>query len=106
MNEHDRKTGSRNMSRRRFLGGLGAGAIAIGTGEALRAPSGRAAGGAPGAHGHGPAGVSTHFGRIFERMPPFADPGKRGLEAALDGDRFARRDSRRAATSSTAVRCS
>ena len=27
--------------------------------------------------------LSTHFGRIFERMPAFADLGARGLEAAL-----------------------
>ena len=33
---------------------------------------------------HGRAGINTqHFGRIFERMHPFAVPGKKGLEAAL-----------------------
>jgi hypothetical protein len=71
------------MSRRRFLGSVGAGAVAIGAGSALGAPAGRAASTASNGHARQHAALTTRFGRIFERMPPFADSRRRGLEVAL-----------------------
>jgi Animal haem peroxidase len=71
-----------SLSRRGFLGKVGAGAVAIGAVGGL--VPGRAEGAARPAAGHAGAGINTqHFGRIFERMHPFAVPGTRGLEAAL-----------------------
>jgi hypothetical protein len=84
MNEHDNSTSSSRYTRRGFLGTVGAGAVAAGASGALGVAGGRAAPPAPRPPRHSSsAGITTHFGRIFERMPPFASPGKRGLEAAL-----------------------
>jgi hypothetical protein len=70
------------LSRRGFLGKVGAGAVAVGTVGGLTA--GPAEGAAGLAASPGRAGInSQHFGRIFERMQPFAVIGKKGLEAAL-----------------------
>ena len=70
------------LSRKSFLGKIGAGAVAVGAAGGLGAAS--AEGAARLATGHGRAGINTqHFGRIFERMEPFAVPGNEGLEAAL-----------------------
>jgi heme peroxidase len=82
MPEHDDIDTSGRYSRLRFLGTVGAGAVAIGTGGALRvAPAGAAAPAAtPTRHVHA---LTTHFGRIFENVPAFADLGSHGLEAAL-----------------------
>ncbi len=68
-------------SRRRFLARVGAGAVAVGASGALGAGKGAAMSSRPGG-GH-PETSSRHFGRMFERMAPFAAPGTRGLEAAL-----------------------
>ncbi len=81
MSDKEQRTTVRRISRKRFLGQIGAGAAAVGTAGALRAPGGAAA--APLGEQHSTAGSSTRFGRIFERMAPFADPKRRGLEAAL-----------------------
>jgi hypothetical protein len=80
MSEHDP---SSRYSRRSFLGKMGAGAVTVGTAGALRVPGSRAAAPVgPTRHAtHG--GLTTHFGRIFDRTEPFADPGRHGLEAAL-----------------------
>ena len=84
MSEHDDIQASSQLTRRRFLGTVGAGAVAVGASGALGISGARAATGAPVKHARRSAhGITTHFGRIFDRMPPFADPGKRGLEAAL-----------------------
>jgi Animal haem peroxidase len=65
------------ISRRRFLGavGAGAGALAVSPRSALA--------GAPAAHAgrHYGAASADHFGRIFQ-LPPFAEPSP-GVEAAL-----------------------
>jgi hypothetical protein len=78
--ENDRR-GDR-FSRKSFLGKVGAGAVAVGGVGGLAA--GPAEGAAHPAKSHRHAGInSQHFGRIFERMHPFAQPGTKGLEAAL-----------------------
>ena len=67
----------RRLSRKRFLGavGAGAGAVALGPGAALAAPRSAHA-----AHRH--PGIQTDsFGRIF-KLPPFAEPTA-GVQAAL-----------------------
>jgi hypothetical protein len=67
------------LSRRRFLGaiGAGAGAAALGPGGAIAAP-----GRPPAGHGHGYGFLAPeHFGRIF-RLPPFARHSPK-VEAAL-----------------------
>ena len=70
------------LSRKSFLGKVG-GRRGRG-GDSRRSGRGPAEGAARLATGHGRAGINTqHFGRIFERMHPFAVPGKKGLEAAL-----------------------
>jgi Animal haem peroxidase len=79
MGEHDDIDTTSRYSRRWFLGTVGAGAVAIGTRGAVGASAAPAA--TPARH-VAPA-LTTHFGRIFESMPPFADLGSRGLEAAL-----------------------
>ena len=75
----------RGLSRRRFLGGIGAGAagaVAMGNGAALLSP--RVAGAAPPPHAPaGPAVPAGRFGRMFE-MPPFREPTARLSEALLD----------------------
>ena len=76
--EHRESTG---FSRRSFLGKVGVGAVALGAPGALAAPGRAAPHHSGAAHRH--AGITQHFGRIFDRMRPFADPGKKGLEAAL-----------------------
>src|SRR5712691_9797482 len=77
MSEHDQIDTSDRWSRRRFLSTVGAGAVAVGTSGAIRVPAGRAAAAARVKHApHAVPGVTTHFGRIFGRMEPFADPGK------------------------------
>ena len=88
MSEHDdiqddTQTSSQ-FTRRRFLGTAAAGAVAVGASGALGLPGARAATAAPVKHArHSAPGITTHFGRIFDGMSPFADPGRRGLEAAL-----------------------
>ena len=77
----DRMTSS-GISRRRFLGRLGAGAVAVGAGSTLRVKSGRAASAASVRH-QSSTGVPAGFGRIFDRLEPFADAKRRGLEQAL-----------------------
>jgi Animal haem peroxidase len=70
------------LSRKGFLGKVGAGAVAAGAVGGLVA--GPAEGAARLAASQGRAGINAqHFGRIFERMHPFALAGTRGLEAAL-----------------------
>jgi hypothetical protein len=76
MNEQDRLGEGRRLSRRRFLGVVGAGAAAVGI------PPGAAAAARPARHAAAHASP-THFGRIFEGMPSFASAKARGLEAAL-----------------------
>jgi hypothetical protein len=82
MTNHDDLDVTGRYSRRRFLGTVGAGAVAVGSSGLIGVRPGRAAApikrAARASHG-----VTMHFGRIFERMAPFADPGRRGLEAAL-----------------------
>ena len=74
---NDDRTTSSGISRRRFLGRLGAGAVAVGAGSALRVEGGRAA--SAGSVRHQPsAGAPAGFGRIFDRLPPFADAKRRG----------------------------
>jgi hypothetical protein len=75
MKEQDLASG--RLSRRRFLGVVGAGAAAVGAG-----PRGGAARAAPPKHAAAVAS-SRHFGRIFDGMPSFAQARTRGLEAAL-----------------------
>ena len=72
--DNDSETTSR-FTRRGFLGGIGAGAIgaagAIATPEELAAQQ------------FAPVGArSDRFSRMFERLPPFANPGLRALQAA------------------------
>jgi len=67
----DRKPG--RLTRRQFLGTVGAGAVAAGTRGVLGAEAAHAA---PGTRG-------DRFGRLFPTLPPFADPAAPGLEAAL-----------------------
>jgi Animal haem peroxidase len=83
MAEHDDIKTSDRYSRGRFLGTVGAGAIAIGTSGAVRVGTARAAAPAATPARHVAPALTTHFGRIFDRMPPFADLGSHGLEAAL-----------------------
>ena len=83
MCEHDDIDKSGRYSRGRFLGSLGVGAVAIGTGGALRVGTADAAAPAATPTRHVAPTLTTHFGRMFERMPAFADPGRRGLEATL-----------------------
>jgi hypothetical protein len=73
MTMHD----GQRLSRRRFLGALGAsaGAAALGPGGAIATP-----GRPPAGHGHGFL-TPEHFGRIF-RLPPFAQHSPK-VEAAL-----------------------
>ncbi len=79
---NDDRTTSSGISRRRFLGRLGAGAVAVGAGSTLRVEGGRAA--SAGSVRHQPsAGAPAGFGRIFDRLEPFADAKRRGLEQAL-----------------------
>jgi hypothetical protein len=68
------------LSRRGFLGKVGVGAVAVGASGGLGLDAAQAK---PQAASRRHAGVTQHFGRIFERMTPFAAPGKKGLEAAL-----------------------
>ena len=75
MKHRDDTTGSSRFSRRGFLGKVGVGAVALGAPGALAAP-GKAAPHRAGA-AHHQLGVTQHFGRMFERMRPFADPGRR-----------------------------
>jgi hypothetical protein len=72
---------SAGFSRRSFLGKVGVGAVALGAPGAIAAPAGAAPHHSGAAHRN--AGITQHFGRIFDRIRPFADPGKKGLEAAL-----------------------
>ena len=83
MRDHDDIDTARRYSRRRLLGTVGVGALAVGTSGAVRlgAPGAAAAAASPTRH-VAPA-LTTHFGRMFERMPAFADLGSHGLEAAL-----------------------
>src|SRR6266699_830138 len=84
MGEHDDIDTSGRYSRRRFLGTVGAGAATVAVGGAVRLPAAGAATGAPVGHArHSAPHLTTHFGLMFERMAPFADPGVHGLEAAL-----------------------
>jgi len=78
--EHQDDTGGRpRFSRRGFLGKVGVGAVAVGTSGRLGVGTAEAKPQTPRRH----AGTAQHFGRIFERMGPFAAPERRGLEAAL-----------------------
>src|SRR5262249_5524195 len=82
MSDHDEIDTGGRYSRRRFLGAVGAGALAVGTSGAVRVGSAAATPAAsPTRHTAPPP--TTHCARIFERMRPFADPGRHGLEAAL-----------------------
>ena len=83
MGERDDIDTSTRYSRLRFLGTVGAGAVAVGTSGAVRVGTARAAAPAAPATRHAVPTLSTHFGRIFDRMPAFADLGSHGLEAAL-----------------------
>jgi hypothetical protein len=67
--------------RRRFLGTVGVGALALGARGAVGAGAAAAAPASPTRHA-APA-LTTHFGRMFEGMAAFADLGRRGLEATL-----------------------
>ncbi len=68
------------LSRKSFLGKVGAGAVAVGSVGGLGGHSAAAATPQP-THAH--VGITQHFGRMFERMGPFVEPGTKGLEAAL-----------------------
>src|SRR5262249_55660697 len=83
MGEHDDIETAGRYSRRRFLGTVGAGAVAVGTSGAVRVGTAGAATPVASPTRHVAPALTTHFGRIFERMHPFADPGRHGLEAAL-----------------------
>ncbi len=74
------KEPERRFSRGGFLGRVGVGAVAVGTSGGFGAG---AAAAMPKAAARQRAGTAQHFGRIFERMAPFAASGRRGLEAAL-----------------------
>jgi hypothetical protein len=63
----------RGITRRRFLGTLGAGAVAVGAHGALGLES---------AHATPPAVSSDRFGRMFE-LPPFANPADPALRDKL-----------------------
>jgi hypothetical protein len=80
MSTVDKGQAERRFSRRGFLGRVGVGAVAVGTTGGFGAGIGTAAPKAAASH-H--VGTAQHFGRIFNRMPPFAASGRRGLEAAL-----------------------
>ena len=70
------------LSRKSFLGKVGAGAVAAGAVGGLVAGPAESAVRVARSQGH--AGINAqHFGRIFERTRPFAVPGTKGLEAAL-----------------------
>ena len=75
MSEHDDIDNSGRYSRGRFLGSLGVGAVAISTGGAFRVGRANAAAPAVTPTRHVAPTLTTHFGRMFERMPAFADPG-------------------------------
>jgi hypothetical protein len=81
MSAVDREGSGARFSRKGFLGKVGAGAVAVGAARGLGAGSADAA--PRSAPAHGRAGITQHFGRIFERTRPFAAPGTKGLEAAL-----------------------
>ena len=83
MTQHDDIHEAGSYSRRRFLGTLGVGAVAVGTGGAVRLGTAHAATPAAAPTRHVAPALTTHFGRMFERLPAFADPGSHGLEAAL-----------------------
>ena len=83
MGEHDDIDTAGHYSRRRFLGTLGVGAVALGTGGAVSVGKARAAAPATAPTRHVAPKLTTHFGRIFEREPAFARLGSHGLEAAL-----------------------
>lgn len=72
----------RGVSRRRFLGGIGAGAAgAVAMGSPAHLLATRAPAGATETGSH--AARADHFGRIF-RMPPFCEPSPRLSAALLD----------------------
>jgi len=73
------QAGSR-FSRRGFLGKVGVGAVAVGASGGFGLDAAQAK---PQSASRRYAGTTQHFGRIFERMTPFAAPGRKGLEAAL-----------------------
>jgi heme peroxidase len=84
MTERDDIDNASRYSRRRFLGAVGGGAVAVGTSGLVRIPAATAASPAHPAHArHTAPGITTHFGRIFDRMAPFAPADRHGLEAGL-----------------------
>jgi hypothetical protein len=81
MSTFDKEEERLGLSRKSFLGKMGAGAVAVGTVGGL-SPGAAVAAERRSAR-YGRVGLTQHFGRIFERMRPFAAPGTKGLEAAL-----------------------
>jgi Animal haem peroxidase len=83
MTDHDDIDRTGRYSRKRFLGTVGVGAVAIGTGGAVRIGNAHATAPVASPTRHIKPALTTHFGRMFERLPAFADLGSHGLEAAL-----------------------
>jgi hypothetical protein len=80
MSHPDDTAGQSRFSRRGFLGKVGVGAVAVGASGGFGVGVAQAK---PQATARRHAGTTRHFGRIFERMEPFAAPDRKGLEAAL-----------------------
>ncbi len=85
MTHRDDTTEPSRFNRRGYLAKVGVGAVALGAPGALAAPGQAAPRRAAAAHhaARHQLGVTQHFGRMFERMRPFAVAGTKGLEASL-----------------------
>ena len=85
MTHRDDTTEPSRFNRRGYLAKVGVGVVALGAPGALAAPGQAAPRRAAAAHhaARHQLGVTQHFGRMFERMRPFAVAGTKGLEASL-----------------------
>ena len=96
MTQHDDIHEAGGYSRRRFLGTLGVGAVAVGTGGAVRLGTAHAAAPAAAPTRHVAPALTTHFGRMFERLPGVRRPRKPRSRSRARRARLARRGPRRA----------